>query len=80
MIEWIDSHRGQDWKNIENIKESCELLYCKSVGWLVSENSKCKTIVPHISGEKNGNIMLQGCGDLTIPLKAIVKIRVLKNK
>lgn len=79
MIEWIDSHSGNNWQSIEQIQKSCEPLYCRSVGWLVSEKNGCKIIVPHISGEKNGNIILQGCGDLTIPTKAVVKITVLKK-
>jgi hypothetical protein len=36
--------------------------------------------VPHISGEKNGDIELQYSGDITIPKKAIIKISVLKEK
>jgi hypothetical protein len=80
MIEWLDSHAGRGWQSIKQIKDSCEPLYCRSVGWLVSENKKCKIIVPHISGEKNGNIVLHGCGDLAIPTKAIVGLKILKIK
>jgi hypothetical protein len=33
--------------------------------------------VPHIRGERNGDVMMQECGDLVIPTKAIVKMTVL---
>lgn len=44
------------------------------------DGKKCKQIVPHIAGEKDGDTFLQGCGDLTIPTKAIVKLTVLKKR
>lgn len=56
-----------------------EPLYCRSVGWLITENKKCKVIVPHIAGERNGDAMLQGSGDLAIPANAIVKMTVLRK-
>lgn len=77
LIEWIDSHSGRGWQTLENLESSAKPLYCRSVGWLVSENKKCKVVVPHIAGEKNGDTVIQGCGDLTIPAKAIVRMRVL---
>lgn len=36
-----------------------------------------KVIVPHFGGERQGDEMMQGCGDLAIPTKAIVKMTVL---
>ena len=59
-------------------KQAAEPLYCQSVGWLLTENKNCKVNVPHIGGEKNGNTMMQGCGDLTIPARAIIKMTVLQ--
>ena len=44
------------------------------------DGKDCKHIVPHFGGEKHGEIFLQGCGDLIIPTKAIVKLTVLKKK
>ena len=79
LIEWIDSHSGRGWKSIEEIEETAEPLHCRSVGWLVKETKHVKVIVPHIGGEKNGNIILQGCGDLTIPTKAIIKMTTLRK-
>ncbi len=79
MIEWVDSHSGDGWRQIDEIKASCGPVYCRSVGWLASEKNGHKVIVPHISGEKNADIVVYGRGDLTIPVKAIVKITVLKK-
>ena len=77
LIEWEDAHQGRGWQSFEQIEQAAEPLYCKSVGWLVAERDDCKVIVPHISGEKNG-VVLSGCGDLTIPSKAIVRYTELQ--
>lgn len=79
LIEWLDSHSGDGWKTIERFDAVAEPLYCRSVGWILSENKNCKVIVPHVAGERQGQILLQGCGDLTIPTKAILKVTVLRE-
>ena len=79
LIEWVDSHSGRGWRSLETLQEVAEPLYCQSVGWLAAENEECKVIVPHIGGEKNGDAMLQGCGDLVIPTVAIKKITTLRE-
>jgi len=79
LIEWVDSHAGRGWQDIEAVERAAVPLYCRSVGWLARETKTCKVIVPHISGEKNGNSVLQGCGDLTIPTAAIEKVTVLRR-
>jgi hypothetical protein len=80
LIEWIDISAGRDWQPVDQIKEDCKPMFCRSVGWLVTERNGCKTIIPHLSGEKNEGIMVEGRGDLTIPNKAIIKITVLRDK
>jgi hypothetical protein len=80
LIEWLDSHSGSGWKTVEQLERVAMPLYCRSVGWLVAERKECKVIVPHIGGEKNGDAMLIGCGDLTIPTDAIIKTTVLRQK
>ncbi|OQW36528.1 MAG: hypothetical protein A4E19_15310 [Nitrospira sp. SG-bin1] len=79
LIEWVDSHSGRGWQDIEAFEQAAVPLYCRSVGWLVSDKKDCKVLVPHISGEKNGKTLLQGCGDLAIPTAAIEKITVLRR-
>lgn len=79
LIEWLDSHSGRGWQTIDELQRSAEPLYCQSVGWLLSDMENCKVIVPHIAGERNGETMMQGFGDLTIPTKAIMKMTVLRH-
>ena len=78
LIEWVDSHSGRGWQSLDELKDKAEPLYCRSVGWLVKETRDYKVIVPHISGEENGDIVLHGCGDLMIPKKAILKVKLIK--
>lgn len=80
LIEWVDSHSGRGWQPFERFAEVAEPLYCQSVGWLVNENDACKVLVPHVGGEKNGDQMLQGCGDITIPTASIRKVTVLRRE
>lgn len=77
LIEWIDSHSGSGWQPMHEIKKASEPVHCRSVGWLASEDGECKVVVPHVSGEKNGDLVLYGRGEITIPNGAIVKVRVL---
>jgi len=79
LIEWLDAHAGRGWQTAEQLQSVAKPLYCRSVGWLAVERSDCKVIVPHVSGEKNGETMLTGCGDLTIPNKAIVRLTILRK-
>lgn len=79
LIEWEDSHSGRGWQPMDRIAVAAEPLFCQSVGWLLKETKDCKVIVPHIGGERNGDVMLQGCGDLVIPAKAITKMTVLRK-
>jgi hypothetical protein len=82
----MDSHdyiprlsKGRGWRDLEEIENDCEPLYCRSVGWLVAEKNGHKTIVPHLSGEKNEGIIITGTGDLTIPDKAIRRVVILRK-
>ena len=51
-------------------------LNCRSVGWLVHDGDDCKVIVPHISRDHE-HVADQGCGDMTIPAAAILRIAEL---
>lgn len=79
LIEWKDTHSGRGWADIDLIRSHSRPLYCRSVGWLVSEDGGCKVVVPHIYDEKNGEITIQGCGELTIPNGAISRMLVLRE-
>ena len=68
LIEWQDSCGcSPDWKPLEGYE--AKPLLCRSVGWLLHDGDACKVIVPHVSDSQE-----QGCGDMTIPTTAILKI------
>lgn len=79
LIEWEDSHSGQGWRSLDEIKKECRPLYCRSVGWLVAEKNGCKIIVPHLYHENQG-IVAQGCNDISIPERSITELIVLAKK
>ena len=79
LVDWVDSHSGRGWRNFDELKETATPLYCRSVGWLLTETKGCFVLVPHIYAEKNGAIVHQGCGDMTIPKRAVGKITVLRT-
>ncbi len=76
LIEWIDTSAGRGWQPLEDIDKDCQPVYRRSVGWLLADKNGCKTIVPHISEETNGDIMMNACGDIIMPTKSIVKMTV----
>lgn len=78
LIEWLDSHSGNGWQSLRDIKQNGDTIRCRSVGWLLSDSGGRKVIVPHISGEQNEGVVPYGCGDLSIPDCAIVKMRTLR--
>ena len=79
LVEWLDSHSGDGWQRLADIEANGESVRCRSVGWLVSDGGGRKVIVPHISGEENRGTIPYGRGDISIPDKSIVKMRVLKG-
>lgn len=77
FIEWLDSHGSvEGWQVIDDMKP--EPLICESVGWLLYDGEECKKVLPHKAGYRNKDIVHQGRGELTIPTKAILKIKKLK--
>ena len=79
LVEWIDSHSGRGWRPLDEIAEDCKPLYCRSVGWLVSNRNGMTMLAPHISGERNETIHVCGTGDIAIPNKMIQKVTVLRR-
>lgn len=72
LIEWVDSQMTEGRTTDE---PAADVLVCRSVGWLVHDGKKCKTIAPHISLEDAP----QRSGEMTIPACAITRFRVLKE-
>ena len=75
LIEWEDSQGvSANWEYLGNCKPF--VLVCKSVGWLIHDDERCKVIVPHLTAPDRGK--QQGCGDMTIPTAAVLRMVELK--
>ena len=71
LITWLDSHYVAGW----HTDEPSEIpSLCRSVGWLIYDGDKAKTIASHITDEETP----QRCGEMTIPVAAIVRVRILR--
>lgn len=70
-VEWLDSHYVQGWHSDEPMKEP---LAYRSVGWLLHDGDKAKTIAAHMTDEETR----QRCGEMTIPTIAVIQIEVLR--
>jgi hypothetical protein len=76
LIEWLDSFGcSAHWQPLADCHPSP--LACTSVGWLAYDGDDCKVIVPHVS-KAHDNVPTQGCGDMTIPTTAIVRMADLE--
>lgn len=73
LVEWMDSYGcSSEWQPIAGCNPKA--LRCQSVGWLLHDGDDCKVIVPHLSDAEHSQAEQQGCGDMTIPTQAILKI------
>jgi hypothetical protein len=73
LIEWLDSHRNPNsWASLDEFPDPQPLI-CRSVGWLLHDTPECKVVVPHFAGEQ-GAAPEQGCGDMTIPTRAVLRV------
>ena len=76
IVYWEDIISNSEWTYISEIKKS-KTAICKSVGWLVEENSKTTVIMADLSFEDNQEIK-QGGSYTTIPTKNILSIKKIK--
>lgn len=79
LIEWEDSFGvGPSWEPIPDDLDPAPAS-CFSAGWLVAENDRVVTLVPHIhDADESIGAVLSGCGDMTIPKSCILKRTDLK--
>lgn len=79
LIEWVDSYGcSPRWENIDG-EFRPQPMVCQSVGWMIHSDKKAKIIVPHISRQPDFDVPPQGCGDMTIPTRCIIRITSLKE-
>ena len=72
LIEWEDSHGDGSWQQLDGEIEDRALI-CRSVGWLVLDGERAKVVAPHVNQGEDG-VPLQGCGLMTIPARAVLRI------
>jgi hypothetical protein len=74
LVEWLDSFGcSSTWQPLA-VDDAIAPLVCRSVGWLVHDGAACKVLVPHIAGTAQPFSPNQGCGDMTIPTCAVLRI------
>ena len=71
LIEWLDSHYVAGWHTDDPNEEP---LTCRSVGWLLHDGPRAKTLAPHVTAEETP----QRSGEMTIPTDAVVRVEVLR--
>lgn len=80
LIEWEDIVGVDRWQHMEDIRDADDRsMRCTSVGWLARDGKKTKVIVPHLSDAGDDRIDPQGCGILTIPTNAVLRILPLPD-
>ena len=67
LIKWVDSEYVPGWHRDD---PPTGPLLCQSVGWLIYDGADSKTIAAHITDEDDP----QRSGEMTIPVRSIVKI------
>jgi len=77
IIEWLDSFGcSSSWQPLDI--STPKPMRVKSVGWLAYDGKDCKVVIPHLSSEAPpGETIRQGCGDMTIPTRSILKVTTL---
>jgi len=77
LIEWEDSYGcSSSWQDLPDGGEP-ETMVCRSLGWVSRLSKRSVVIVPHIGHNERMGVK-QGCGDMTIPIAAIVRARKIK--
>lgn len=67
LVEWEDSRRGEGWVRLEELENT--ITRCRSVGWIIAKDKTSLTLAGHMGVDPE-----QCCGDLTIPMRAILKM------
>jgi hypothetical protein len=74
LVEWLDSFGcSNNWQALGDDDLKPEIPVCRSVGWLRHDGEECKVIVPHLA-TATAHTEAQGCGDMTIPARAILRL------
>ena len=73
LIEWVDAFGcSPSWQDLDEDYDAKPII-CRSVGWLFRDGPVCTVIVPHIADVPDDEPK-QGCGDMAIPTRAILRM------
>jgi hypothetical protein len=79
IVEWVDSHGANGWQWLDEVAAGHQvLMHCRTVGWVAARTKDVIVLVSSLSGEKNGSLRVGARGDLSIPLRSVVKITKVK--
>ncbi len=77
LIEWEDSYGcSPRWEDLGDGEAEPMTLACTSVGRVVRVGRRSVIVVPHLAESQTLGVR-QGCGDMCIPLAAIVGVSLL---
>ena len=78
FVEWEDSYGcSPSWQNMPDGGEP-ETMLCRSLGWVSRLSKRSVVIVPHV-GRNDHMGVNQGCGDMTIPRAAIIRVKKIRT-
>lgn len=72
LVTWLDSKGGNTWE-IWDENSEFEPATCQSVGWIIERDSKVLLLANRTVGDEKTHV----CGDMCIPMEAVVKIETL---
>lgn len=76
LVRWVDSSSPRmGWQRLSEWKDAGS-LECVSVGYIIAEDERSKTIAPHLAYLDDPE-QCQGNGIITIPCGAIVSVEPL---
>jgi len=74
LVEWVDSYGcSATWEQFSTPLDQPRVMTCRSVGWLAHDGDDAKVLVPHVA-QLGDAPPSQGCGDMTIPSRAVVRM------
>ena len=77
LVEWYDSHQNTGgWAPVKDIPAFLPVI--RSVGWVLHDNDQCLVLVPN-HGAATDTSSEQACGEMTIPKRAVKKVRQLRE-
>jgi len=74
LVEWEDSYGcSAKWAVLDGC-DTPQTMRCRSVGWITNKCRKYIVVVPHVAENEILDVK-QGCGDMAIPIRAIVRMK-----